>query len=82
MNINIREVLLDDYDQIKKLHKQFHLEILNKNDWLKFWSQNPYTLESKTPTPAGWVVEDNNKMRCTNTYKIIFRIAIKLNDNK
>ena len=62
MNINIREVIADDYDQIKELHEQFYLKILNKDDWLKFWSQNPCSLESNTPIPTGWVIEDNNRI--------------------
>ena len=40
MQINIREVVKDDYDQIKELHKKFDLKILNESDWSKFWSQN------------------------------------------
>jgi|TARA_Y100000294_G_scaffold176927_1_gene200754 hypothetical protein len=62
MKINIREVVKDDYNQIKELHKKFDLKILNESDWSKFWSQNPYFLESKKHTPVGWVIEDNNRV--------------------
>ena len=62
MKTNIREVIKDDYDQIRELHKKFNLKILNESDWIKFWYQNPHLLESKTYTPVGWVIEDNNNI--------------------
>ena len=61
MNINVREVHKNDYDQIKDLHSKFNLNILNHDEWIKFWFKNPCFLESNETIPLGWVVEDNNK---------------------
>ena len=61
--MEIREVDVEkDYDQIKELHLRYNLKILNKNEWLKFWKENPYSLNSSKLYPVGWVIEDNKKI--------------------
>ena len=59
--MKIREIQIEDYIQIKELHKKYNLRILNKEEWTKFWIENPCLLTSDNPFPFGWVLEDNKK---------------------
>tara|TARA_Y100000590_G_C15684676_1_gene1001121 strand:- start:493 stop:1587 length:1095 start_codon:yes stop_codon:yes gene_type:complete len=62
--MQIREVQIEDYIQIKELHEKYNLKILDKVDWSKFWSENPYIKNSKNDFPIGWVVEENKRIVC------------------
>ena len=61
--MKIREVDVEkDYDQIQKLHVKYNLKILDKNEWLRFWRENPYLLSSREANTVGWVIEDNKNI--------------------
>ena len=55
----IREVVYQDYPQIKKLAKKHKLEIYEQSDWESIWKNNPYLNENKIKWPPGWVLEVN-----------------------
>ena len=59
--MKIREIQIEDYIQIKELHKKYNLRILNKDEWIKFWIENPCLSASDNSFPLGWVLEDNKK---------------------
>ena len=56
--MKLREIQIEDYIQIKKLHTKYKLKILDKDEWINFWSENPCILVSDTPIPMGWVLEN------------------------
>ena len=61
--MKIREVhIKNDYEQIKELHSKYNLKILSRDEWSKFWLENPYLSQSKDVYHHGWVIEDNNKI--------------------
>ena len=59
--MKIREIQIEDYIQIKELHIKYNLKILNEEEWIKFWTENPCLLNANNSFPLGWVLEDNNK---------------------
>ena len=59
--MKIREIQIEDYSQIKELHKRYNLKILNQEAWIKFWTDNPSLMNSGNSFPLGWVLEDKEK---------------------
>ena len=60
--MKIREVhIKNDYEQIKELHSKYNLKILSRDEWSKFWLENPYLSQSKDVYHHAWVVD--NKYR-------------------
>ena len=43
----IREVVYQDYPQIRNLVKKHKLEIYDQSDWEAIWKNNPYLNEKK-----------------------------------
>tara|TARA_B100000029_G_scaffold515285_1_gene621533 strand:- start:469 stop:1566 length:1098 start_codon:yes stop_codon:yes gene_type:complete len=59
--MKIREIQIEDYIQIQELHRKYNLNILDKDEWIKFWKNNPCLLNSDIPAPIGWVLENEQK---------------------
>ena len=49
--MQIREIQIEDYIQIKELHKKYNLNILDKDEWIEFWKKNPCILNSDISIP-------------------------------
>ena len=59
--MQIREIQIEDYIQIKELHKKYNLNILDKDEWIEFWKKNPCILNSDISIPIGWALENAQK---------------------
>ena len=55
----IREVVYQDYPQIRNLVKKHKLEIYDQSDWEAIWKNNPYLNKKKKKWSPGWVLEAN-----------------------
>ena len=60
--MKIREIQTEDYPQIRELHIKYNLKILDKVEWINFWSRNPCIQDSKDSLPLGWILEENKRI--------------------
>ena len=60
--MKIREIQTEDYPQIRELHIKYNLKILDKVEWINFWSRNPCIQDSNDSLPLGWILEENKRI--------------------
>ena len=61
--VNVREALLDDFENIPPLMKRNDMGFMSKSpeEWRHFWKNNPALVGRGSPWPIGWVLETDEK---------------------
>ncbi len=59
--VHLREATLADYDQIIGLESTQNLRSRTREEWSRFWLDNPLYRKLGSSWPIGWILEDRNK---------------------
>ena len=58
---NLREAVLEDYEQISMLEDKYDLEPKSRKEWEHIWVSNPTYKDVGKQWPIGWVLEDEDR---------------------
>jgi hypothetical protein len=59
--VDVREVSVEDYEQIAELESRHGLETKTYDEWKHLWFNNPVYQSLAKSWPAGWVLENSNR---------------------
>ena len=60
--MKIRKANYEDYNEIKELHIKNNIKILEENNWVNLWKQNPLIKNLDSNFPIGWVLQEKEKI--------------------
>jgi hypothetical protein len=63
----LREASFEDYDAIAALERRNGLKSRSREDWMRFWTENPVYRSLGSAFPIGWVLEDEESGQVVGT---------------